>query len=70
MKLSEIERLHYKGSVELGRETHRYTVDIFYDPESKLVYQVIRELNKWRMVAQGSPASKDYLEKDWSDLDD
>ncbi len=68
MNLSEIESFHYKGSIELERETQRYTVDIFYDSETKIVYQVIRKLNKWRKVISTNKASKNFVESDWNDL--
>ena len=69
MNLSEIESFHYKGSIELEREAQRFTVDIFYDSERKLVYQIIRKLNKWRVIAPGKPASMNYVESEWSDFD-
>ncbi|NRA67297.1 MAG: hypothetical protein HRU19_22630 [Pseudobacteriovorax sp.] len=68
MKLAEIESLQYKGSVELSGEDRRYTVDIFYDPGSKAVYQIIRELSKWRMIAQGAEVSKAFVPDEWTDL--
>ncbi|SMF12679.1 hypothetical protein [Pseudobacteriovorax antillogorgiicola] len=69
MKLSDIERLQYKGSVELQDNEISHTVDIFYDPSSKAVYQVIRDLNKWRPVVQNEQAKKSYEAQDWSEFE-
>lgn len=69
MKLVEIESLQYKGTVEINAEDRRYPVDIFFDPETRAVIQVIRELGKWRRLEPGTVASQTYSADDWSDLE-
>ena len=69
MKLVDIEALHYKGSVELEDGEISHTVDVFYDPSSKAVYQVIRDLHKWRPVIQNQKVSQTFNAEDWNDLE-
>ena len=70
MTLVEIESLQYKGSVELSDKERRHTVDIFFDPESRAVIQVIRELEKWRRLEQGGVASQTFSAAEWHDFKD